>query len=185
MLCIMRGRVKISKFMSYILRHNPMGLRISHDGFVTLEDLLSLLQKRYPWLDRKCLEETVREDEKGRYELKGNSIRARYGHSIDVAIDLPLADLETLYHGTSGHLAKEILKEGLKPMRRKKVHLSKTVEDAVEVGKRRTEHPVILKIDAGEAVSEGIRIEKATDRIYVADPIPKKFLSAYKEGGRP
>ena len=120
MLCIMRGRVTISKFMSYILRHNPMGLIISPDGFVNVKNLLSLLQKRYPWLDRKCLEEIVREDEKGRYELKGNSIRARYGHSIDAAIDLPLTDLETLYHGTSGHLAKEILKEGLKPMRRKR-----------------------------------------------------------------
>jgi putative RNA 2'-phosphotransferase len=86
----MRGRAKISKFMSYILRHNPMGPIISPDGFVTLEDLLSLIQKRYPWLDRTCLQEIVGEDEKGRYELKGNSIRARYGHSIDVAIDLPL-----------------------------------------------------------------------------------------------
>ena len=181
----MRGRVKISKFMSYTLRHNPMGLRTSHDGFVNVKNLLSLMQKRYPWLDRKCLEEIVREDEKGRYELKGNSIRARYGHSIDVAIDLPLTDLETLYHGTSAHLAKEILKEGLKPLRRKKVHLSKTIEDAIEVGKRRTANPVILKIDAREAVSEGIRIERATDRIYVADPIPKKFLSAYRKEGRP
>jgi putative RNA 2'-phosphotransferase len=140
-----------------------MGLRISHDGFVTLEDLLSLMQERYPRLDRKCLEKIVRGDEKGRYELKGNRIRARYGHSIDVAIDLPLTDLETLYHGTSGHLAKEILKDGLKPMRRKKVHLSKTVEDAIEVGRRRTANPVILKIDAGETIKEGIRIEKGTD----------------------
>jgi putative RNA 2'-phosphotransferase len=176
----MRGRVEIGKFMGYTLRHNPMGLRISHDGFVTLEDLLSLMQKRYPRLDRKCLEEIVREDGKGRYELNGNRIRAQYGHSIDVAIDLPLTDLETLYHGTSGHLIKQILKEGLRPMSRKKVHLSKTVEDAIEVGGRRTANPVILKIDAGEAIKEGIRIEKATDRIYVADPIPKKFLSIYK-----
>jgi putative RNA 2'-phosphotransferase len=62
-------------------------------------------------------------------------------------------------------LAKEILKEGLKPMRRKRVHLSKTVEDAIEVGRRRTANPVILKIDAQKAIHEGIRIEMATDRI--------------------
>jgi putative RNA 2'-phosphotransferase len=176
----MRGRVKISKLMSYILRHNPMSLRMGRDGSVYVGNLLSLMQKKYPWLDGKCLEEIVREDEKGRYELKGSKIRARYGHSIDVAIDLPLTDLETLYHGTSNHLAKEILKEGLKSMRRKKVHLSKRVEDAVEVGKRRTANPVILKVDAGEAASKGIRIERATDRIYVADPIPKKSLSLHK-----
>jgi RNA:NAD 2'-phosphotransferase (TPT1/KptA family) len=50
-------------------------------------------------------------------------------------------------------------------MRRKRVHLSKTVEDAIEVGRRRTANPVILKIDAQKAIHEGIRIEMATDRI--------------------
>ncbi len=176
----MRKKAKISKLMSYILRHNPMGLRISHDGFVALEDLLRLMQETYPWLERKRLEEIVDHDEKGRYELKGNTIRARYGHSIDVSVDFPPTDLETLYHGTSDHSAKEILKEGLKPMKRKKVHLSKTVEDAIQVGRRRTANPVILKIDARKAIKEGIRIERATDRICVADPIPKKFISVYK-----
>jgi putative RNA 2'-phosphotransferase len=62
-------------------------------------------------------------------------------------------------------------------MKRKKAHLSKTIEDAIEVGKRRTANPVILKIDARKAIKEGIRVDKATDRISVADPIPKKFLS--------
>ena len=157
-----------------------MGLRLSHDGFVGIQNLLSLMQKRYPWLDRRCLEEIVDQDEKGRYELKGKKIRARYGHSIDVSVDFPPTDLETLYHGTSNHLAKEIPKEGLKPMKRKKVHLSKTVEDAIQVGRRRTANPVILRIDARKAASEGIRIERATDRIYVADRIPKKFLSLHK-----
>ena len=90
-----------------------MGLRLSHDGFVGIQNLLSLMQKRYPWLDRRCLEEIVDQDEKGRYELKGKKIRARYGHSIDVSVDFPPTDLETLYHGTSNHLAKEIPKEGL------------------------------------------------------------------------
>ncbi len=65
-------------------------------------------------------------------------------------------------------------------MKRKKVHLSKTVEDAIQVGRRRTANPVILKIDARKAIKEGIRIERATDRICVADPIPKKFISVYK-----
>jgi putative RNA 2'-phosphotransferase len=176
----MDKRVKISKLMSYILRHNPMGLQISQDGYADIKDLLGLMQKRYPWLDRKYLEEIVNNDEKGRYELNGDRIRARYGHSIDVKIDFPLTNLDTLYHGTSEHLAKRIIEEGLKPMKRKKVHLSKTIEDAIEVGRRRTKNPVILQIQASKAIKEGVRIEKATDKIYVAERIPRKFLSIYK-----
>ncbi len=51
-----------------------MDLRISQDGFVDVHDLLNLMRKRYPWLDRKWLEEMVKEDEKGRYEIKGSKV---------------------------------------------------------------------------------------------------------------
>jgi len=57
------------------------------------------------------------------------------------------------------------------------VHLSASVEDAIEVGKRRTDRPVVLRIDAKAALAEGVRIEKATDRVYVADFIPPEFIS--------
>ena len=176
----MKGRVKISKLMSYILRHNPMEMRIGRDGYAKVDDLLSLMQKKYPWLDKSTLEEIAQKDKKGRFELKGNMIRARYGHSIDVSIDFSTTDLDILYHGTTEHSAKGILKEGLKPMKRRKVHLSKTIEDAIEVGRRKTKKPIILQIDAGKALREGIRVEKATDKIYVSEHIPEKFISVYE-----
>jgi len=176
----MKERIKISKFMSYILRHNPMGMKVSCDGYMSVEDVLSLMQKRYPWLDKSTLDEIVTEDKKGRFELKGNMIRARYGHSIDISINSSTTDLDILYHGTTEHSAKGILKEGLKPMKRRKVHLSKTIEDAIEIGGRRTKNPVILQIDARKALREGIRIEKATDTIYVAGSIPESFISVYE-----
>jgi len=56
-LLFMKARVKICKFMSYILRHNPMGMKISYEGYMSVEDVLSLMQKRYPWLDKSILEE--------------------------------------------------------------------------------------------------------------------------------
>lgn len=173
----MKHKVRISKLMSYLLRHNPMGVSVSRDGFLEVEDFLNLIQKQYPLMDRGSIEKIVEEDEKGRYELKANRIRARYGHTINVVIGFPLADTEILYHGTSKHVAREILSDGLKPMKRKKVHLSKTIEDALRVGMRRTANPVILKIDVRKAAQEGIRIERATDSVYISDTIPKEFLS--------
>lgn len=162
--------------MSYLLRHDPMGLKISRDGFVEIPELLKLMQKRYSWLTRDYLERVVREDRKGRFEINLDRIRARYGHSLDVSPHFPLARVENLYHGTSEEAAQRILKEGLSPRRRKRVHLSNTVKDAIAVGRRRTENPVILKIDASQAVKRGIRIEKATPRVYVADHIPPELI---------
>jgi RNA:NAD 2'-phosphotransferase (TPT1/KptA family) len=73
----MRKKAKISKLMSSIPRHNPMGLRISRDGLVDLEDLLGLMQERHSRVDRKRPEEIiVDQDEKGRHtkeDCDGNS----------------------------------------------------------------------------------------------------------------
>ncbi|MDF2955887.1 MAG: 5-formyltetrahydrofolate cyclo-ligase [Candidatus Alkanophagales archaeon MCA70_species_2] len=169
-------KIKISKAISYILRHKPSP-KMRKDGFMSLKALLKDLRKRVPYANEELIVEVVENDPKGRYELRDGMIRARYGHSIDVQIKLPAADVATLYHGTTEDAAAEILREGLKPVGRRKVHLSASVEDAIEVGKRRTDRPVVLRIDAKAALAEGVRIEKATDRVYVADFIPPEFIS--------
>jgi RNA:NAD 2'-phosphotransferase (TPT1/KptA family) len=38
-------------------------------------------------------------------------------------------------YGTSKHVGREIIREGLRPMRSGKVHLSRSIQDAVQVGK--------------------------------------------------
>lgn len=81
-------------------------------------------------------------------------------------------------YGTSKHVAREILRDGLKPMKRKKVHLSRTIQDAIRKGRRKTSRPMILRIDIKKAIARGIRIERATDSVYISDTIiPKEFLS--------
>jgi len=170
-------RTKISSFMSYIIRHNPMGLEISKDGFVPIPKLVDLMRKRYPWLDEGHLREIVVRDRKGRYEITDNKIRALYGHSIDASPPLSLSSIETLYHGTTKESAEKILTEGLKPMGRKKVHLSRSIEDAIDVGRRRTNNPVVLQIDCKAAMDNGIKVEKATDRVYCANYIPVEYIS--------
>lgn len=173
----MKNEVKVSKLMSYLLRHDSEGLEVSKEGFVELYALVEKIKERYPWVDEEHVEKIVREDERGRYEIVNGKIRARYGHTIEVSIDLPLADVKKLYHGTTEETVRKILSRGLKPMERKKVHLSRSIEDAIEVGKRRTRKPVILEIDGERAMKGGIRIEKASERVYVADYIPEEFIS--------
>jgi len=169
-------KVKVSKLMSYLLRHNPKNLEMSENGFILLDSLVKEIQKRYSWANVAYIKDLVAKDKKGRYEILDGKIRARYGHSIKVKIRLPLASPKRLYHGTSKASSEKILMEGLRPMGRQKVHLSQSIEDAIQVGKRKTSRPVILEIDSERAVREGIKIEKASERIYVANYIPAKFI---------
>ena len=59
-----------------------------------------------------------------------------------------------LYYGTSEEEADRILEIGLKPVNQHYVHLSKSIEEAVKVACIRTEHPVIIEVDARKAQRE-------------------------------
>ncbi|RLE68636.1 MAG: RNA 2'-phosphotransferase, partial [Thermoprotei archaeon] len=86
-----------------------------------------------------------------------------------------------LYHGTTPEAAKKILKDGLKPMRRRWVHLSPTPEIARNVGLRRTSHPVILEIDAEKAREDGVKFYRATEEVYLCDYISPKYIKLMKK----
>jgi len=170
-------RVKVSRYVSYLLRHNPEDLEIDDEGFVELDQLLSKLRRRFPTIDRKLLVGMVELSERRRFEIVGNRIRALYGHTIDVRVRLKEdTQVERLYHGTTPEAAVQILEKGLQPMKRRWVHLSPTKEIAYEVGKRRTDSPTILIIDVTEARSHGSRFFKATDKVYVCKHVPAKYI---------
>jgi 5-formyltetrahydrofolate cyclo-ligase len=168
-------REALSKYMSYILRHHPPE-EMSEDGFCMIDECVSLLQSRFNATEEDVLS-IVSSDKKGRFQVRGEKIRALYGHSHPVSIDLPPAHIDVLYHGTSPEAADMILKEGLKPQERLKVHLSPTTHMAGDVGRRHCSNPVILKIDATQALKDGISIEKASEVIFVSDFIPPGYIS--------
>ncbi|MFQ6064911.1 MAG: RNA 2'-phosphotransferase, partial [Candidatus Bathyarchaeia archaeon] len=127
--------------MSYLLRHNPIGLQMDGRGFVRLDKLLRRVGERYD-VDEAFIRDIVQASDKTRFQIVGGKIRALYGHTIDVEVDLPEDEsVGVLYPGTTSESASKILKKGLRSMRRKWVHLSVTREIAKEVGKRRTPNP--------------------------------------------
>lgn len=170
------NRREVSKQMAYLLRHDPSGMSMDEEGFVDLEELLDKLRERWKNLTDPELRGIVEEDPKGRYEISDGRIRALYGHSIDVDPDLPEVEVEVLYHGTSPKAAERINREGLRSQGRRKVHLSARKEDAIEVGKQHTPEPVLLKIEAEEASESGVTFQRASDKVYVSDFVPPKFI---------
>jgi len=167
----------MSKYVSYLLRHNPQDLEMDDEGFVELSQLLSKIRRHFPTVDKKLLTEIVEQSERKRFEIVDNKIRALYGHTIDVHVRLEEdTQIAHLYHGTTPEAAEQILRKGLQPMKRRWVHLSPTKEIAYEVGKRRADSPVILIVDAAEARNHGLRFFKATDKVYVCNQVPAKYI---------
>ena len=180
-------KLKISKFLSYILRHHPDTIESSLDeeGYlnIDLDELILRMKTKKKFqdttLNKSILMEVVNEDAKGRYEITDNKIRARYGHSIDgIFIFLTEKELPNhLYHGTPKKNLDNILKEGLKPMGRNLVHLTEDETDALNVGKRHGKDVILLRIDVKEALKENIKFWKPGKNVYTAKFIPAKFIS--------
>lgn len=173
-----RSYVKLSKFMAYLLRHdrNQYQLSMDRNGFVRIEDLLAILRTRWPWADELHVREVVERSEKRRYLIVGDRIRANYGHSILVDVELPaVRPPEFLYHGTTSTAVEKILREGLRPMDRNYVHLSGTREEAVDVGKRRQKRPVVLNICARKAWEDGVEFRRS-HTVYLVKRLEPEYL---------
>lgn len=169
-------RVKISRYMSYLLRHNPENLEMDRHGFVGLDGLLEKIRERFQ-VDKNFILEMVEKSDRKRFEIVEDKIRALYGHTIPVRLELEEDKVVmVLYHGTTPKAATKILKVGLKPIKRRWVHLSPTIEIAVRVGLRRTNKPVVLEIDAEAARKNGAKFYKATDAVYLCSYIQPEYI---------
>jgi putative RNA 2'-phosphotransferase len=172
----------LSKFMSLVLRHRApdFGLSPDAEGFVPLADLLRLVSDRMG----ATLNDVQRVAEFGdgskkRFEIRGELIRARYGHSLDLGTPVdypPVEPPEVLFHGTHPQALARIRTEGLKAMNRQYVHLSTTVARAREVAARRARHPVLLTIHALAAHHAGIVFHAPEPQHYLARAIPVGFI---------
>ncbi len=162
--------------MSYLLRHNPGNLKMDEQGFVDLDELLKKLEERFQ-IDENLVLEIIEKSERKRFEIIGNKIRALYGHTIPIKLELVEDQVvKVLYHGTTPGGASKILRVGLKPMKRRWVHLSPTIEIAREVGLRRTGNPVILEIDAEAARKNGVKFFKVTDKVYLCNKLAPEYI---------
>jgi putative RNA 2'-phosphotransferase len=172
-----RDAVRLSKFLSLVLRHRPdeYGLEMDEQGYVDFDSLMDVLAAE-DVLGGNAEEDVralVEGSERRRFAIDDTRIRALYGHSARIRLDYPADDPPpTLYHGTTAESARRVLQEGLKPVGRAFVHLSGTEEEAIAVGSRHTERPVLIRIDTEAAAKEGIDFHRATDLIWLCRVLP-------------
>ena len=172
----------LGRVLTGILRHFPdrYGLSVDPHGWIELSAIARAIAQRHPvyrWLRPQHLVAIAETDGKGRYEVRDDRIRATYGHTLEIDLDLPTENIpEHLYYPVTADEAAIVLEVGLRPSDRRKVHLSKTAADAVAAGKVRTPEPIVLEIDVRRAQQEGIVIMQAGKTVYLADRIPAELL---------
>lgn len=108
--------VKLGRFLSLVLRHNPGAAGISLDGhgWADVEELLAGVNRTGRRIDKNTLERIVRENNKQRYAFNEDhtKIRANQGHSLQVDVELkPTKPPRYLYHGTASRFLPKIQRE--------------------------------------------------------------------------
>lgn len=172
--------VKVSKFMSLVLRHDPgrIGIELDENGWVSVEELLAGMAAHGRKVSLEQLQSVVRENDKQRFRFSEDKsrIRANQGHSVDVDLGCEKAVPPTeLFHGTVGRFLKAIREQGLLKGSRHHVHLSAERETARKVGSRRG-RPVVLSIDTKAMHESEIPFFVSDNGVWLTDHVDPEFI---------
>jgi putative RNA 2'-phosphotransferase len=172
--------IKISKFLSLVLRHQPetIGITLSAEGWVPVADLLEAMEAHGLGVNLEELRHVVERNDKQRFSLSadGALIRANQGHSIEVDLGYePCVPPETLYHGTTERFLPSIRERGLLRGKRHDVHLSEQRETATAVGSRYG-RPIVLKIASERMNKEGHLFFRSANGVWLTEHVPVDYI---------
>lgn len=172
--------VKISKYLSKHLRHQPerLGIQLALGGWVAVDELLAACAKNKFTITRAELNEVVATNDKQRFSFDstGTLIRANQGHSVAVDLQLePVTPPDVLYHGTGEKSVTSILQTGLSKMSRHHVHLSRDMATAIKVGTRHGK-PVVFAVNAAAMYQAGYEFFCSDNGVWLVDEVPPQYL---------
>lgn len=174
--------VRLKRTMSHALRHNPRQYYLEMDryGWVDIDHFALALRYEHSDLASATSDDLRRiadQSDIARFEVAGNRIRARYGHSIsDLDSLTPEEPPHFLFHGTADVCVEDILQNGLLPMGRTFVHLTLDWRYANSVALAKSSHAIVLVVQALEAHLAGVAFRKAGEHVWLADPTPPQFV---------
>ncbi|KAF6666605.1 RNA 2'-phosphotransferase [Pantoea sp. EKM101V] len=173
---------EISKFLSYILRHEPhtIGLQLDAEGWADINSLITGAANEGHILDLALIQTIVNSSDKKRFTLSddGQRIRAAQGHSAP-NVNLQHREKEPpelLYHGTATRFIESIFQQGLIAGSRHHVHLSQETRTAIVVGQRYGK-PVLLEIESQRMYQHGYKFFQAENGVWLTETVPINFIS--------
>lgn len=191
-----RSIVKISKFLSWLLRHgiNDRKLDMDSEGFVSLDDVMK--QSEMTEISIEDIQHVVDTNDKKRFtieertngEYKKIYIRANQGHSKDIGDKINDENLLTLIkeplalciHGTDMKSYHSIKKMGISPMKRKHIHFALSIGDDVISGIRGSAK-VLIYIDMDKAMKCGKTFYLSSNKVILTSDMIEPELFDHVE----
>lgn len=174
---------RASHQLSWLLRHgaNEAGLEMDAAGWAEIADVLRVLR-----MSRTTLEDAVRDNNKARYEVRGQRIRACQGHSRE-RMPVTLEALETswapytepgpVWHGTRIVALAGIAREGILAGERTHVHLAEALDSTV--GKR-ANVDVMLEVSPARLAAHGIGLFVSPNGVILTRWVPPAAVVGLK-----
>lgn len=179
---------EISKFLSYVLRHQPesIGLTLDSEGWADINTLIACAAKDNKIINQQLILTVVESSDKKRFAISddGLNIRAVQGHStqqVDISYKEKMPP-DFLYHGTATRFLEAIKEQGLVAGSRQYVHLSSDETTAIAVGQRHGK-PCVLKIKALLMYKQGIKFYQADNGVWLTKTVPTLFIDWKKSTG--
>lgn len=183
----MRTDEQMSKFLSFVLRHNPqsIGIELDTEGWVDVQHLLFACENNGRRTTLEQLRRIVDTDKKSRYSWStdGSKIRANQGHST-TTVKLTFEEKEPpqfLYHGTAERNISSIEAIGLLKGNRHHVHLTESVLTAKEVGSRYGKS-VVLRILTRPMLEAGTKFYLSDNNVWLVDYVPASCVNVLPDG---
>lgn len=161
-----------SKKLAYLLRHDKT-YSFDKCGWRKVEDLIA---NHHFTMDG--LKDIVLNNDKHRFEFSDGMdfIRACQGHSIEVDVELLVSTPPLLlYHGTSANSLVSIQQQGINRGKRLYVHLSETINDALQVGSRHGS-PIALQVDCHRMFNDGFTFYRSRNGVWLTEFVPSQYI---------
>ena len=178
-------RNSLARRLALVLRHAPekFDLEMDINGWIDLKEIIRQFKKqggkRFHWLRPHHFAAISETERKGRYEIRGNTIRATYGHTVEIELDLPTDNIpDSLFYPCNPAEAENIMEVGISPSGRAHVHLSASIRSAAEAGHVHFPLPTILEVDTAQMNAAGETIWHAGVTVYLVDLVPPQYITA-------
>lgn len=176
-----KQHAEISKFLSFVLRHQPdaIGITLDLEGWTDISALIAAAANDGKQLNYDLIQAVVTTSDKKRFAISADGLRIRavQGHSAE-SVDIKFFEKrppELLYHGTATRFLASIQAAGLLPGSRQYVHLSQDEQTAIAVGQRHGK-PVMLKIKALLMHEQGFKFFQSENGVWLTEVVPITFF---------
>ncbi|SEL08121.1 putative RNA 2'-phosphotransferase [Streptacidiphilus jiangxiensis] len=154
-------------------------MTLDEAGWVAVSVLLEAAAAHGHRISRAELERVVADNDKQRFAFSADGLRLRASQGHTVPVDLgyePATPPAVLYHGTHPGAVAAIRREGLRPMQRHAVHLSRDRATAERVGGRRG-RPVVFTVESAAMTAAGFTFRVSANGVWLTERVPPEFLT--------